>query len=252
MKNAKISHLARLQESREIEKTLRTLRDQLGLKTIPRVIEGFDISHIRGGLAVGSVVVWENNTMLPSRYRRFKIKNVAGLDEYAMMMQVVRRRLERKISESEILPDLMLIDGGLGHANIAQQVLQELNIKDVPVIGIAKGRTLDQSLKDRLYKPGKGKPIILSPDSQALHILQRIRDEAHRFAITFHQKMRRKRGLHSILDEIPGVGKTRKKSLLRHFGSLKNLKIASPEMLRQVDGIDAKTADNIFRFFSEP
>jgi excinuclease ABC subunit C len=133
--------------------------------------------------------------------------------------------------------------------NAAYAELEKLGLKNIDIVGIAKGRKLDASMKDRLYKPGQSEPILLGADSQALHILQQVRDEAHRFAIAFHQKMRRKRGLHSVLDDIPGVGRKRKKILLQHFRSMKRLRESSYEELLSVTGIDKKTATAVHRFF---
>ncbi|OGL45490.1 MAG: excinuclease ABC subunit C [Candidatus Schekmanbacteria bacterium RBG_13_48_7] len=250
-KNVLVSHMVRMQESEEIESILTAMKNQLGLSKNPGRIEGFDVSNIHGLIAVGSTVVWENNRMMRSEDRRFKIREVGGIDDYAMIAEIVKRRYTRMLKESLPLPDLVLIDGGLGHVNAAFNVMKKLQLDSIDIIGIAKGRKQDESLRDRLFKPEITTPIILPPNSQTLHVLQQIRDEAHRFAITFHQKLRKKAGLHSILDEIPGIGPTRRKLLLKHFGSLKKIKNANVEELSEIKGMDAVTAHNVHRFLHD-
>lgn len=214
------------------------LRFILGLKRVPRKIEAFDISDIGGKEAVGSVITFLDGNPSKDDYRRFKIRNVTGIDDCKMMQEIVRRRYERVKAERLPCPDLIIIDGGKGQLNAASSILEDLGFERIPVIGIAKRF-------ERIYVKGRKEPIIFSQESPLLHLIQRLRDEAHRFAINYHHILRSKKLKRSILDKIDGVGEKRKGMLLNKFGSVLNIKKAGIEELRSLKGIDAKTAGKI-------
>ncbi|MBI3318586.1 MAG: UvrB/UvrC motif-containing protein, partial [Candidatus Omnitrophica bacterium] len=212
---------------------LADLQSVLRLKRLPRRIEAFDISNIFGRKAVGSMVTFVDGKPFKGGYKRFKIKTVEGIDDYAMMQEVVRRRYEA----GGILPDLVVIDGGRGHLNAALEVLRELKL-DLPAVGIAKEF-------EELFLPQMTRPVLLPPSSRALQLIQRLRDEAHRFAIGYHRLLRGKRALASVLDEIPGIGPRKKQDLLVRFGSVEGMRRATAEELAQVRGISAMLAQRI-------
>jgi len=237
------------------EKTLEHLRRALFLRNAPKRIECFDISNIQGNLAVGSMVVFDEGEPDKNRYRRFRIKTVEGADDFGMMYEVLSRRYRRALEE-KMLPDLLMVDGGKGQLGVAVEVFRELGITEVDLIGLAKMRTerdpfaeeVEHS-SERVFLPGRKNPVVLRPNSTALFLLQRVRDEAHRFAITYHRQLRAKERLGSPLDAIPGVGPARRKTLLRHFGSLKRVGMASLEELTKVPGITLPIAEAIHRSF---
>ncbi len=216
------------------------LKKHLRLPKIPSYIEAFDISNIRGRFAVGSMVVFENGIPKKNRYRRYKVKT-GGPDDYAMMQEVLERRYKRLLEQKEAPPDLLLVDGGKGQLNVALSILKSLDM-DIPVIGIAKEF-------EHIFVPNIPNPIILPDDSKALHLLQKIRDEAHRFAVDYHRRLRSKRLNHSALDEVKGVGPKRKMNLIRHFGSVDKIKKASVNELMMVEGISKKLAEAIYKHF---
>ncbi len=211
------------------------VKDVLGLPEAPRRIEAFDISNIQGAQAVGSMVVWEDNGLRKSEYRRFRINTVDRVDDYAMLAEILRRRYSR-----EARPGLILVDGGQGQLNTGLQVLQELNLA-IPMVGLAKQ-------EEEIYLPGAPEPLKLPRDSEVLRLLQRLRDEAHRFAVTYHRKLRKANIRHSALSEIPGVGRLRQQALLSHFGSLQGVREASLEDLCRLDFLNHKVANDIYRF----
>lgn len=232
------------------ERILLKLREELGLKNIPRRIEAFDISNIQGTDIVASLVSFENNLPDKKHYKRFKIRSTAGQDDFAGMAEVIRRRYA-KAKDEGLLPDLILIDGGKGQLNAALDVLKELGIDGPDVFGLAKARGgAEGSIREfeRAFLPGVEEPIILDPASAITHLVARVRDEAHRFAITYHRKLREKRALHSELDDIPGIGPARKKALLRHFGSLEKIKQATEEELATVPGMTKNAAREVRRW----
>ena len=246
--NAQHSFLEKRRGVEQKEKALEGLRLGLQLQSAPKRIECFDISNIQGNLAVGSMVVFDEGEPDKNRYRRFRIKTVEGADDFAMMYEVLSRRYRRALEEND-LPDLLMVDGGKGQLGVAVEVFKELGISEVALIGLAKMRTERDPFAEevahsaeRVFVPGRKNPIILKQNSTALFLLQRVRDEAHRFAITYHRKLRAKERLSSSLDTIPGVGPSRRKALLRHFGSLKRVREASVEELRQVKGVTAALA----------
>ncbi|MCK4403244.1 MAG: excinuclease ABC subunit UvrC, partial [Dehalococcoidia bacterium] len=212
---------------------LQELKDRLCLPRIPLRIEGYDISDIRGTLAVGSMVVLERGLPKPSLYRHFRVKMVAGADDYAMIQEILRRRFKRGIAGEgswAVTPDLILIDGGKGHLNAALEVRQGLGVDSIPMASLAKEN-------EDVFIPGESAPVNIPKGSPTLHILQRARDEAHRFAISYHQKLRSKRSTASILDDIPGIGPKRKRALLKKFGSIEAIREASINQLSQVERI---------------
>jgi excinuclease ABC subunit C len=223
-----------------ISSGLRELKNRLRLPKIPRRIECYDISNIQGALAVGSMVVLEKGWPKPAHYRRFRIKTVAGADDYAMIQEVLRRRFKRGLTGESTwtAPDLVLIDGGKGQLNAALGVRQELGLGSIPMVSLAKEN-------EEVFIPGDPQPVYIAKDSPALHILQRARDEAHRFAISYHRKLRHKEAIASVLDDIPGIGPKRKKALLKKFGSLEAIKEAPLEELSQTQGITLALAKKV-------
>ncbi|MDI6724800.1 MAG: excinuclease ABC subunit UvrC [Methanobacterium sp.] len=226
---------------REVRGALVDLKKYLNIPRIPRRIEAFDISNISGKHPVGSMVVFVDGIPKKSKYRRFNVK-IEGPDDYAMMREVLTRRYS-KISpdEESKKPDLILVDGGKGQLNVALDVLNSLHLKDIPVIGLAKEF-------EHIFIPKVSSPVILPSNSEALYLLQRIRDEAHRFAVKHHKKLRSKEIKRSILDEIKGIGEKRKVSLLKYFGDLENIKKADIDELASVKGINRDLAVKIYEY----
>lgn len=249
--NAAQSLKEHLLSRRSKEKILMRLQEELGLQNLPRRIEAFDISQIQGTESVASMVSFEDNLPDKRNYKKFKIRTVTGQDDFASMAEVIRRRYTRA-KEEGILPDMILIDGGKGQLNAALDVLKELGVAGPDVIGLAKARSGDEGTErefERVFLPGVEEPVILDPTSAVTHLVARVRDEAHRFAITYHRKLREKRAVHSELDDIPGIGETRKKALLRHFGSLEKIKQATAEELAAVKGVSQKAAEEVANYF---
>ncbi|MDY7019157.1 MAG: excinuclease ABC subunit UvrC [Chloroflexota bacterium] len=220
---------------------LQELKDRLRLLKIPLRIECYDISNIQGTLAVGSMVVLEKGLPKPAHYRRFRIRTVATADDCAMIQEVLTRRLKRGV-EGEggwaIVPDLILIDGGKAQLNAALEVKQEAGLDSLFIASLAKGH-------EEIFITGQSEPVDIPHNSPALHVLQRARDEAHRFAISYHQKLRSKRSIASALDVVPGIGPKRKKALLKKFGSIEAIREASTEELSQITCIPIDLARNI-------
>jgi len=235
--------LYQAKQSKLIESALvlEELKERLGLPRMPLRIEGYDISNIRGNQAVGSMAVFTKGQSRRAHYRRFRIKSVSGIDDYAMIQEVLRRRFKRSLANDDkwsAMPDLILIDGGKGHLNAALQILQELELNSIPAAGLAKEN-------EEVFVPGRSEPLNIPRTSAALHLLQRVRDEAHRFALGYHKKLRHKESIASALDSIPGIGPKRKKSLLKKFGSVRGIKEASIEELSLVSGITSTLAEKI-------
>jgi excinuclease ABC subunit C len=228
---------------------LDTLRSVLGLPAVPRRIECFDISTIQGSETVASMVVCEDGRMKRSEYRKFRVRGPLGAraggevapDDFAAMREVVARRYRRAVEEAAALPDLVLIDGGRGQLSAAYDALEEVGLPQVVAIGIAKKEEL-------VFTRDRDEPIVLPMDSAALHLLQRIRDEAHRFAVTFHRRARAMRDLRSELDAVPGIGPRRRKALLTRFGSLGGVRRATREEL--VAAVGARPADAVLAYFA--
>ncbi|HID86164.1 MAG TPA: excinuclease ABC subunit UvrC [Anaerolineae bacterium] len=231
------------------EEALADLQTYLGLSEPPARIECYDVSNIQGTAATGSMVVFVNGVPRKGDYRRFKIRTVQGADDYAMLQEVLRRRFKRAKAAEELkgsrgtqawtlLPDLVVVDGGKGQLSAAREVMRELGVDQIPTVGLAKER-------EEVFVPGRSEPIPLPRDSQGLYLLQRIRDEAHRFAVTYHRGLREKRGLASLLEEIPGIGPKRRQALLKHFGSLEAIRAATVEELAAVPGMTRKVAERV-------
>jgi len=256
MRNAQSSFRAAHASERDRRRVLEGLQAALGLKNLPVAMECFDISNIAGREAVAAMVRFENGVPRKSRYRRYKIKTVEGSDDYAMMREVLSRRLRRGLDEGD-LPNLIVVDGGKGQLAVACQVAAELGVEGVDLAALAKGRsrrktTAPDATPEQVFVPGRSEPIVLGADSAELHLLDRLRDEAHRFAITYHRKLRRQPYRGSVLDRVPGVGPARKKALIAHFGSVRAIRSASVEELAQVPGISRKQAQAIHAYFHGP
>jgi len=221
---------------------LEELRRALSLPGAPNRIEGYDISNIQGTEQVGSMVVWENGDLKKDDYKRFRIRTVAGADDFASLREVLSRRFGKALEQGSVLPDLVLIDGGRGQLNVGLSVLQELGLDWLPVIGLAKQQ-------EEVYVGESPQPLALDPTSPALHTLQRIRDEAHRFAITYHKKLRDRRTIQSVLDAIPGIGPTIRTSLLKTLGSARRVREASVAELAAVPKVTPKLAQRIHDHF---
>jgi excinuclease ABC subunit C len=245
------------------------LADALQLPALPAVMECFDISNISTTHVVASMVCFRNGVPDKDNYRRYRIRTVEGQDDFASMAEVVRRRYSRVLLEAREahpdaaefsqenpaealdraaskfvavrLPDLIIVDGGKGQLSSACRELQRLGLHELPIIGLAKEY-------EEIYRPGRALPLVLPPDSGALRLLQRIRDEAHRFANTYHQLLMKKRIGESILDDCPGVSQNRKNLLLRKFGSVNRLRKATVEQIAATEGIGPKLAQEVHRF----
>ena len=219
------------------------LKRLLRLDQAPHRIEGFDISNTMGNQSVASMVVWENGQMKKADYRRFKIQTVVGANDFASMKEVVTRRYGRE--EMLPSPDLILIDGGLGQLAAALEGLKAVGQQGLPILGLAKARG---EKEERIFLAGRKNPIVLRPHAPSTHLLQRIRDEAHRFAITFHRKLRGKSLVSSQLDQVIGIGEIRRNQLLEKFGSLDNLASASDDALQEA-GLNTTTIVQLRRAF---
>ena len=226
------------------EKTLLEMQERLGLSHYPYRIECFDNAHISGSNPVSSMVVFSDGKEDRKSYRTYHLKNSSKGDDYASMEEVLGRRY-RRAKEENLYPDLIVVDGGKGQLNIALKVLQDLNVTGIDVIAVAKegGRHDKGMTEEQVFLPGRSDPVMLKNNSPVLFLLQKIRDEAHRTAITFHKKQRSKQVVHSALDQIPGIGPVKKKFLLNHFGSVQKIKEASDEELRALKGIFQKDID---------
>ncbi|MDE0465959.1 MAG: excinuclease ABC subunit UvrC [Candidatus Poribacteria bacterium] len=246
-KNAEILLTQREQNvvySSDVEPALVELQELLELKHPLRRIEAYDISNLGDRFAVGSMVVLEDGKPASGEYRRFKIRSVEGQNDFAMMQEVITRRFRRALADDEKfnkLPDLMLIDGGKGQLSAAQAAMKTFEssqLPDIPMIALAKRI-------EEIFVPGKPDAIVLREDNPTLHTIQRLRDEAHRFAVTYHRRLRQKSLSESVLDEIPNLGPKRKQALLRHFGSIEAIREASLDGLLSVKGIPRSVAENI-------
>ena len=244
--NARFAMRAETDKGEVATRMLEELRETLDLRNFPETIEGFDISNISGVYAVGSMVHFRSGQSDKAQYRKFKIAQVEGIDDYAMLREVMLRRYQRLIKEGASLPSLVLVDGGRGHLNIAYKVLQETGLADkVDLACIAKGKWRNNTETDEVYRPHRKDTILFRENSPSRFLLQRIRDEAHRFAITYHRKLRDGRTLKSPLEAIPGIGKKRRLILLKQFGSLENIRSASIEALTSVPGVTPHLAQTI-------
>ena len=243
--NAESALAARLAGQAGLLERYETLQEVLGLEAIPDRMECYDISHTRGEGAVAACVVFNGNGPLKQAYRRFNIRDISPGDDYAAMHQVLLRRFARIQAGEEDAPDIVVIDGGAGQVATASAALEELGISGVVLLGLAKGVERRPGM-EQVFLSGQQRPFILPPDSPALHLLQQIRDEAHRFAVTGHRKSRARSRQRSVLEEIPGIGPKRRGQLLRQFGGLQELKRAGVDDLAAVDGISRELAERIY------
>lgn len=253
--NAK-SHFERhVTKSEEKQKGLEEIQDRLGLKELPLRIECYDISTFQGKETVASQVVFEEGVPSKEHYRRYRIRTVEGVDDYASMKEVLTRRFNHKEYED---PQLVVIDGGKGQLQVAVRLLQEIGRQDIPVVGLAKARTQGQFLdtevaatEERFFLPGRSNPVTFRPASEAYQILVGIRDEAHRFAITYHRKIRESTSLESELDFIIGLGEKRKRDLLKRFQHVEALRVASVEEIMEVKGFNRVLAERVLLQLNE-
>ncbi|MGD8309446.1 MAG: excinuclease ABC subunit UvrC, partial [Chromatiales bacterium] len=244
-RNASLALDARLASRSGMRERLEALQDAIELDEPPARMECFDISHTGGELAVASCVVFDGGGPVKSEYRRFNIEGVAPGDDYAAMEQALTRRYRRLVAGEASLPDLLLIDGGKGQLGAAQRVLSEMGVEGVALVGVAKGAARKPGL-EQLFILGRPGPVVLPADSPALHLVQQIRDEAHRFAITAHRQRRGRSRRTSTLERIPGVGPKRRQRLLREFGGLQGIARAGKEDLASVNGISRDLAEQIY------
>jgi len=224
---------------------LNNLVDVLNLPEIPERIECIDISHTQGEATVASLVVFGDQGPLNGQYRRYNIEGITPGDDYAAIHQALHRRFRRMQEKGEKYPDLLLIDGGKGQLSSACDALGELGVSGVITVGVAKGKERKAGW-ERLFRPGEKTPVMLPPDSPALHLVQVIRDEAHRFAITGHRRRRAKARVTSTLEDIPGIGDKKRQALLKHFGGLQGVEKAGVDDLSRVTGINRKLAKRIY------
>ena len=234
------SHL--LSRGNRQQVVLEEIERALALPAAPHRIEGFDISTIQGSETVASMVVWQDGDMKKDDYKRYKIRTVTGTDDFASMREVLTRRYGRALEEGGVLPDLILLDGGRGQLGAGVKALEELGLDYVPIASLAKRA-------EEVYLPDQLHPLVLDLGSPALMALQKIRDEAHRFAIGYHKKLRQRRTISSVLDQIPGVGPTVRTSLLKTLGSAKGVRAASVAELASVPKVTPKLAQRIHEFF---
>jgi excinuclease ABC subunit C len=221
---------------------LEELQRALALPGLPHRIEGYDISNIQGTEQVGALVVWENGALKKDDYKRFRIRTLDGADDFGALREVLRRRFARALEDGSVLPDLVLIDGGRGQLNVGLTVLQELGLDYIPVVALAKQQ-------EEVYRGESREPLVLDPTSPALHTLQKVRDEAHRFAITYHKKLRTRRTIQSVIDAIPGIGPTIRTSLLKTLGSARRVREASVAELAAVPKVTPRLAQRIHDHF---
>ncbi len=248
--NAEIALQARLSARMDMQGRVEALQQQLELPAAPERMECFDISHTQGESTVASCVVFNDQGPLKSDYRRFNIEGITPGDDYAAMRQALERRY-RRIKRGEVpLPDLLFIDGGKGQLSAVHAILQDLGVSGLALIGVAKGADRKAGM-EQLFLLGRSTPIILPPDSPALHLIQQIRDEAHRFAITAHRQRSSKKRNRSVLEEIPGIGPKRRQRLLKQFGGLQELSRAGIEDLASVEGVSKTLAEQIYHAFHD-
>jgi excinuclease ABC subunit C len=246
LKNAQLALAQRAREKSAQEERLAALREALQLPDSAQRIECFDISHTMGEAAVASCVVYDRHAMQKGEYRRFNLRDITPGDDYGAMRQALARRYERVSAEGGKIPDLVLIDGGKGQAGAARQALAELGLHDVAIIGVAKGPERKAGLEELIVE-AEGRALQLPPTHAGLHLIQQIRDEAHRFAIVGHRARRGKARTTSALTQIPGVGAQRRQRLLAHFGGLREVQAAAVDEIAQVEGISRPLAERIYK-----
>jgi len=249
-KNAGLAIAQRVRDRATQEGRLQALREALGLPESVQRIECFDISHTMGEATVASCVVYDRQQMQKSQYRRFNIRDVTPGDDYAAMRQVLSRRYERVNAEAGKIPDLVLIDGGEGQVSAAKAAMVELGMNDIAVVGVAKGPARKPGLEELIIE-SEARTLQLAPSHPGLHLIQAIRDEAHRFAIVGHRARRGKARTRSMLNEIPGIGVKRRQALIEHFGGLRGVQAAAIDDIAKVEGISRPLAERIYRHLHE-
>jgi excinuclease ABC subunit C len=251
-KNAKEALTRRIFESETNTKLLDKIAEKFKLNILPRIIEVYDNSHIQGAHSVGAFISFSTEGFIKKRYRKFNIKNtnLSSGDDYGMLKEVLERRFSQIIQNKNqtdfIIPDLIIVDGGKGQYSISRKVLDNYGFHDIPIIAIAKGENRNQGDETFFHKTNSVK---LNKREPLLFFLQRLRDEAHRFAVSSHRIRRRKSLSKSLLDEINGIGRTRKRALLNYFGSAKAVESASFDDLKNVKGIETSVAKKVHDFF---
>jgi len=239
-----------MSEAQSVEKRLQALADVFGMSERLKRIECFDISHTQGNQTVASCVVFTEQGVTKSDYRRYNINDITPGDDYAAMRQAILRRYKRVLKEEGILPDILLIDGGKGQLSSAAEIMNELQIHQVLLVGVAKGEGRKPGL-ETLFVQGQPEGIKLPANSPQMHLVQQIRDEAHRFAITGHRARRGKAQTQSILQEIPGIGAKRRQALLKHFGGLQGIQDAGIRDLSKVPGVNEDLAEKIYHYLKK-
>jgi excinuclease ABC subunit C len=258
MDNARQSFASRRDNEKTREQMLEDLRVKLNLRNSPKRMECYDISNLQGSMVVGSQVTFDEGEPQKNLYRRYRIRSFEGQDDFAAMYEVLKRRLERAVRE-KVYPDLWVIDGGKGQLNVALEVLREFKLADqIDCVSLAKQHVLNDGREkevtkseERVFLPNRKDPIVLPKNSTALFLLVRIRDEAHRFAITYNRELRRRARLRSVLDDIEGIGPVRRRALLRHFGSLRRIREATTDEIASVKGVNRELAAEIRRHLDE-
>jgi len=248
--NAKTSLLTLLADKEQLAERFSALQKALSLSVLPERIECFDISHTGGEKAVAACVVFSSQGAMKQDYRRYNVNPAKAGDDYAALAEAVERRYKRSLQSEQPMPDLLLIDGGKGQVNRVAQVLAELGLPEVQILGISQAPGKKANTEERLHKQD-GAVIVLPPENRGLHLLQQIRDEAHRFALIGHRARRQKSSTGSALEGIPGVGPKRRRALLHHFGGLTQLRNASAEAIADVEGIGPQMANTIYAWLHE-
>ncbi len=243
-RTANLNLQARLLSTQTVNQRFESLKETLGFESTPERIECFDVSHSSGESTVASCVVFDSNGPVKNDYRKFNIKGVKANDDYAAMKQALERRYKRLVNGEGQMPDILLIDGGKGQLSVAKTTLAELGVVGVTIIGVAKGTTRKAGFETLIF--AEKNHVITDPDQAALHLIQQIRDEAHRFAITGHKQQRDKKRRISALEGIPGVGPKRRRDLLKHFGGIVEVKKASVADLMKVSNINKQVAESIY------
>ncbi len=254
MENARQSFASRRDSEKTRERMLDELRVKLHLRNTPKRIECYDISNLQGSMVVGSQVTFDEGAARKDLYRRYRIRGFIGQDDFASMLEVLKRRLDRARRENDF-PDLWVIDGGKGQLNVAIEALREFQLQDqIDVVALAKQHVLNEpsareivKSEERVFLPNRKNPVVLPKNSTALFLLVRVRDEAHRFAITYNRELRRRARLRSALDDIAGIGPVRRRALFRHFGSLKRIREATVEEIAGVKGMNRELAAEVHR-----
>lgn len=243
--NARMGYVKAMQDQESKENILAETQRLLSLKKIPRRIDAFDISTTFGASSVGGMVSFVDGKPDKSKYRRFSIKEVAGIDDYAMIDETLARRYQNAQKEGGPLPDLVLIDGGKGHLNRAIQAMKRLGLEEVELVSIAKGKARNNEETDEIFRPGDPNPIASTPRHPGRRFLQTVRDEVHRFSITAHRKLRQKKSKYSVLDGVPGIGPKRRVALMKRFKGLEAMEKADIGELQSVPGITEALAQRI-------